>query len=777
MWATESLFTPEETLWIKQHRKQTIYIPVNVSHELSYHRYLISLLEKKTGLKFMVSSLYTGQLNPQNIVEDKDLPAVIFGADYRYSQVSSVTDQYQFIHPFMYLRHEFISLGKHQFVGTLDHLKTEKVAVIENSYLYHNLTRQPKSLAAVLVPALSINDIFDKLRSGEADVGIVVGAEFDAVQDDNKDIYLGGYVNLPPKPFSVMVSKNNKELYQVLSKALSSITAKEMDQSLMTWKESTEQTKPTLHQLWVSYRWQILATLIMICSLSISLLCYMYAYRAKKQSERIKSRFLAMISHEVKTPIGVMLSVFELLRGTKVNQSQREMINQADDAGQLLLSLLNNLLDMSRLDARKLNIDLRPVKLIPILAELERQYSIISERKKITLNVHEHNIADYNCFNIDELRVKQILYNLISNALKFTAQGEVTLSARFCNQKGQDNGILEFDVSDTGIGIAEQDKTKLFLPFSQVDNSTSRVFGGTGLGLSICKELVELMGGTISLESQKGRGSRFIVRIPTTACKVEEPRTQSNKPLVTTHDDPVILLVDDHEANRFVIGQQLKQLGYRFITACNGHEALALLDAGTDISLILLDCYMPELDGFEVAQRIRRNEIARDLPMTPIIAISADSGEEHYARCLDSGMDGISTKPLSLKQLKALLELWIDTAEPFESTLSDINSDKPDIHESDLSGEGKLLARFIELSQQDIADGLVQIDTQHYSGAANSFHRILGGANILELDAVAVLAKRLEHALRGELYLDDREVIKLKGDIAELAYQLEKLTD
>ncbi|MGL4907052.1 MAG: response regulator, partial [Plesiomonas sp.] len=218
-------------------------------------------------------------------------------------------------------------------------------------------------------------------------------------------------------------------------------------------------------------------------------------------------------------------------------------------------------------------------------------------------------------------------------------------------------------------------------------------------------------------------------------------------------------------------------LGYRFITACNGHEALALLDAGTDISLILLDCYMPELDGFEVAQRIRRNEIARDLPMTPIIAISADSGEEHYARCLDSGMDGISTKPLSLKQLKALLELWIDTAEPFESTLSDINSDKPDIHESDLSGEGKLLARFIELSQQDIADGLVQIDTQHYSGAANSFHRILGGANILELDAVAVLAKRLEHALRGELYLDDREVIKLKGDIAELAYQLEKLTD
>jgi len=254
-----------------------------------------------------------------------------------------------------------------------------------------------------------------------------------------------------------------------------------------------------------------------------------------------------------------------------------------------------------------------------------------------------------------------MLSNLISNAIKFTERGEITIAVREIERDG-DRTLLEFAVSDTGIGIPTDKHSLLFTPFTQVDSSTTRQFGGSGLGLSIVRYLAERMGGSAGFDSTPGRGSRFWFRIRAHLVTTDSPRAAGAADLAP---DPAknrgrrILVVEDNVTNRTVIAAMLKKLGVAFVTAGNGQEALDLILTGPPPDLVLMDCQMPVMDGWEATRRIRAWEQENAKSRLPIVALTAGAFEEDRDRCLAAGMDDFLTKPLVLHHLAAALETWV----------------------------------------------------------------------------------------------------------------------
>lgn len=511
---------------------------------------------------------------------------------------------------------------------------------------------------------------------------------------------------------------------------------------------------------------------------------------------KAKEDFLASMSHEIRTPLNGVVGTLDLLSLSKLDDEQREQVNAMREASSALLGIINDILDFSKIEAGKLDVNPEPVNLPHLLGSVTNLYRDTASSKGLTLDLQVIGIQQ--TVLCDPLRMRQIVSNLVSNALKFTQQGSVTVRVRGL-PKGDKQIQIRIDVIDTGIGIPPESQHKVFSAFSQASADTAQRFGGTGLGLTICKRLAELMGGTISLKSTPGKGTTFSVDLslgltdqaPSTShlddlARQVTPSTQGPRKLLSVKEAQaqgcLIGLVDDHPINRYVLSRQLSLLGYTSVVAEDGEQALAMTHQ-YKLALLITDCQMPRMDGYQLAQAIRAEEALEGRAPLPILACTAAALQGEAEKCQAAGMSDYMTKPLQVPVLAAMLKKWgpppPDTSDP-KADVAPPNGSPIDLAywERQTAGEDELKAmladQFITTTRHD-AERLHKLIEQDLEAAGSMAHRIKGAAVAvgaqdlgklcaeLETHCHEGLSERLPHLIEAL----DREITRVVGWLEE----------
>ena len=491
-------------------------------------------------------------------------------------------------------------------------------------------------------------------------------------------------------------------------------------------------------------------------------------------ANRAKSTFLATMSHEIRTPMNAVIGLLELtLKRADHGHLDRPSIEVAYNSAKDLLELIGDILDIARIESGRLNLSPERVNLHQLAHSVMRIFDGLARQKNLTLDLRFDATDDLPDVLIDPLRLKQILTNLISNAIKFTQQGRVTLEINLLPAGTPERTELHLSVKDTGIGISERDQARLFEPFAQAQNSGQLALNGAGLGLVICRSLCEMMGGTLVLSSQESAGTRVQIKLEVPTLTPSQC-TPAQEPSINPAAHPLnVLVVDDHPANRLLMCQQLGFLGHRFTTEHDGAAGLKTWKTGK-FDLVIADCNMPVLNGYELTRAIRKHELASSQRPCTVLGFTANAQPEERQRCKQAGMDDCLFKPISLTLLSQRLAML----EPLFHCPEAFNADAL----SPLTGGDKqrtrlLLEELLRSNCQDLKTLLELPDNSELQAFVEIAHRIKGAARIVGAQSLINNCEALEKATPANLVQAREQVqVSMRALGQALALQLESLT-
>ncbi len=739
--------TPEERAWIAAHpvvrmAVETNWKPLQYVEDgrvMGLASEYISVIERDTGLRFEPvpnSGVGTERIEKFRRGEVDVLPGIM-----REFVPQSIADSAIFTNAYYVGATIVVTRKDSPAIFDLHRLDGRVVAVKGNS-TYESAIRARYPNVKIL-GTLSPEDSLIAVIEGRADAAVDIAPALLPYlrRKYDEELYVSGGLAHLPMELSMAVRRDLPILRRIMEKALASLTADQIDEMVQRQLESTSYGRPSLIIMFRYYGLQMMLFLVGL------LLIAGFALHARQQrhlavrSEKEKTMFLAVLSHEIRSPMNAILASMELLeRRTELTDESRHLLTVASSGAENLLYLLDDVLDISKLEAGRLQLDLGPVDIMELTRSVVDLLAL-KVQNGVGLELIQENPIAFHLM-LDRFRVEQILHNLISNAIKFTSKGSVIVSVRLESSTSPKTGNqLQIQIVDTGIGIDSESLQRLFRPYAQASTSTARKFGGTGLGLTICRQLVELMDGSIDLESEPGKGTAVSVRLPCEAYAApahleEQVMSRQLDDVAVMEHAPRVLLVEDAPANQAVLQAQLQALGCHSTLVSEGSGALLALEQSS-YDIVLLDCDLPGISGYEVARRWRATESTLSLAPTPIVAISASAGEEHTTACFEAGMDGVLKKPIKLGKLRDALHLWTDM--PLAHTY-----DETPLVVSELAS--------IEYLLEDVHALRAAVEAADMEEAMHRAHRLIGAFSILELSDMASLARSMEAGFKTGLY-------------------------